>query len=320
MKAIRVHEFGGPEVMKLEEVPDLTAGPGQVVVSVKAAGVNPVDSYIRSGGYAVKPSLPYTPGMDAAGTVLTVGEGVVNVQVGERVYVGGSLRGAYAEQTLCEAAQVHPLPARVSFAQGACVNVPYATAHRALYQRAHGKPGETVLVHGASGGVGIAAVQMARASGLTVIGTAGTEKGRKLALDEGAHHVVDHRRPGYEEEIIALTKGRGVDVILEMLANVNLAKDLTLLALRGRVVVIGNRGSIEINPRATMQRDLSIFGFTLLNATKEELVGIHAALVAGLENGTLNPIVGREMPLSEAPLAHQAVMEPGAYGKIVLIP
>jgi NADPH2:quinone reductase len=320
MKAIRVYEFGGPEVMKLEEVPDLTAGPGQVVVSVKAAGVNPVDSYIRSGGYAVKPSLPYTPGMDAAGTVLAVGEGVVNVQVGERVYVGGSLRGAYAEQTLCEAAQVHPLPARVSFAQGACVNVPYATAHRALYQRAHGKPGETVLVHGASGGVGIAAVQMARASGLTVIGTAGTEKGRKLALDEGAHHVVDHRRPGYEEEIIALTKGRGVDVILEMLANVNLAKDLTLLALRGRVVVIGNRGSIEINPRATMQRDLSIFGFTLLNATKEELVGIHAALVAGLENGTLNPIVGREMPLSEAPLAHQAVMEPGAYGKIVLIP
>jgi NADPH2:quinone reductase len=234
--------------------------------------------------------------------------------------VGGTLRGAYAGQTLCEASQVHPLPAPVSFAQGAGVNVPYATAYRALYQRAQGKPGETVLVHGASGGVGIAAVQMARASGLTVIGTAGTEKGRKLALDEGAHHVLDHRRPGYEEEIIALTKGRGVDVILEMLANVNLAKDLTLLALRGRVVVIGNRGSIEINPRATMQRDLSIQGFTLFNATKDDLIGIHAALVAGLENGTLNPIVGREMPLADAPLAHQAVMEPGAYGKIVLIP
>ena len=320
MKAIRVHEFGGPEVMKLEEVPDLTAGPGQVVVSVKAAGVNPADAYIRTGGYAVKPSLPYTPGMDAAGTVLAVGEGVENVQLGERVYVGGTLRGAYAGQTLCEASQVHPLPAPVSFAQGAGVNVPYATAYRALYQRAQGKPGETVLVHGASGGVGIAAVQMARASGLTVIGTAGTEKGRKLALDEGAHHVLDHRRPGYEEEIIALTKGRGVDVILEMLANVNLAKDLTLLALRGRVVVIGNRGSIEINPRATMQRDLSIQGFTLFNATKDDLIGIHAALVAGLENGTLNPIVGREMPLADAPLAHQAVMEPGAYGKIVLVP
>jgi NADPH2:quinone reductase len=320
MKAIRVHEFGGPEVMKLEEVPNLAPGPGQVVVSVKAVGVNPVDSYIRAGTYAAKPPLPYTPGMDAAGTVEAVGEGVESVEVGERVYVAGTLRGAYAEQTLCDAWQVHRLPERVSFAQGAGVNVPYATAYRALYNRAHGQPAETVLVHGASGGVGIAAVQMARAGGLTVIGTAGTEKGRKLVLEQGAHHVVDHRKEGYAEEIMALTNGRGVDVILEMLANVNLAKDLTLLALRGRVVVIGNRGSIEINPRATMQRDLSILGLTLMNATKEELVGIHAALIAGLESGTLNPVVGREMPLADAPRAHRAVMEPGAYGKIILIP
>jgi NADPH2:quinone reductase len=258
--------------------------------------------------------------MDAAGTVVAVGESVENLEVGERVYIGGTLRGAYAEQALCDAAQVHPLPARVSFAQGAGINVPYATAYRALYQRAQGRPGETVLVHGASGGVGTAAVQMARAGGLQVIGTAGTEKGRKLVLEQGANHVVDHRQEGYTEEIMALTKGRGVDVILEMLANVNLAKDLTLLAVRGRVVVIGNRGSIEINPRAAMQRDLSILGLTLLNATKEELVGIHAALVAGLEYGTLNPIVGREMPLAEAPLAHRLVLEPGAYGKIVLVP
>jgi NADPH2:quinone reductase len=161
---------------------------------------------------------------------------------------------------------------------------------------------------------------MARAGGFTVIGTAGTEKGRKLVLEQGAHHVVDHREEGYAAQIMALTKGRGVDVILEMLANVNLAKDLTLLALRGRVVVIGNRGSIEINPRATMQRDLSILGLTLMNASKEELVSIHAALVAGLESGTLNPVVGRQMPLAEAARAHREVMEPGAYGKIVLIP
>ena len=320
MKAIRVHEFGGPEVMKLEEVPDLTAGPGQVVVNVKAVGVNPVDTYIRSGGYALKPPLPYTPGMDAAGTVAAVGAGVESVAVGERVYVGGTLSGAYAEVALCDAAQVHPLPQRVSFAQGAGVNVPYATAHRALFQRACGQPGETILVHGASGGVGIAAVQMGRAGGFTVIGTAGTDQGRKLVLEQGAHHVVDHRQEGYEKEIVALTKGRGVDIILEMLANVNLARDLTLLALRGRVVVIGNRGSIEINPRATMQRDLSILGLTLLNAAKEELVGIHAALVAGLESGTLNPIVGREMPLAEAPRAHREIMETGAFGKIILTP
>jgi NADPH2:quinone reductase len=320
MKAIRVHEFGGPEAMKLEDVPDLTPGPGQVVVRVKAAGVNPVDAYVRTGTYAVKPSLPYTPGMDAAGTVEAVGEGVTTVAAGARVYVGGTLSGAYAEQTLSDAAQVHPLPDRVSFAQGAGVNVPYATAHRALFHRAQAQPGETVLIHGASGAVGIAAVQFARAAGLTVIGTAGTEKGRALVLERGAHHVVDHHREGYLNEIMAITGGRGVDVILEMLANVNLAKDLTLLALRGRVVVIGNRGSIEINPRATMQRDSSILGLTLLNATKQELIGIHAAIVAGLENGTLTPVVGRQLPLAQAPQAHTAVLEPGAYGKIVLIP
>ena len=320
MKAIRVHEFGGPEVLKLEEVPDLVVGPGQVVVKVRAAGVNPADTYMRTGAYAVKPSLPYTPGMDGAGTVAEVGAGVENMAVGERVYFGGALSGSYAELALCDDAQVHPLPATLGFAQGAGVNVPYATAYRALFQRAQGRAGETILVHGASGGVGIAAVQMARAGGFTVIATAGTEKGQKLVLEQGAHCVVDHRKEGYEEEIMALTKGRGVDVILEMLANVNLARDLTLLALRGRVVVIGNRGSIEINPRATMQRDLSILGFTLMNATREELAGIHAGLVAGLESGPLNPVVGREMPLADAPRAHQSVMEPGAYGKIVLVP
>jgi NADPH2:quinone reductase len=197
MKAIRVHEFGGPEVMKLEEVPDLTAGPGQVGVSVKAAGVNPADTYMRTGTYAIKPALPYTPGMDGAGTVVAVGDRVDGFQVGDRVYVGGTLLGSYAEQAVCEAGQVHPLPARVSLAQGAGVNVPYATAYRALYQRAQGRPGETVLVHGASGGVGIAAVQMARAGGLNVIGTAGTEKGQRLVLEQGAHHVVDHRQSGY---------------------------------------------------------------------------------------------------------------------------
>jgi len=314
-----VHEFGGPEVMKLEDLPDLAAGPGQVIVQVKAVGVNPVDAYVRSGAYAAKPLLPYTPGMDAAGTVAAVGAGVEKLAAGARVYFGGTLSGAYADRALCDAAQVHPLPARVSFAQGAGVNVPYATAYRGLYQRAHAQPGETVLVHGASGGVGIAAVQLARAGGLTVIGTAGTEKGRKLVLEQGAHQCVDHRQEGYLEQILELTKGRGVDLILEMLANVNLAKDLTLLAFQGRVVVIGNRGNIEINPRAAMQRDLSILGFTLPNTPKHELVSIHAALVAGLESGTLNPVVGREMPLAEASLAHRAVMEPGAYGKIVLI-
>jgi NADPH2:quinone reductase len=320
MEAIRVHEFGGPEVMKLEETPDPHPGPGQVLVRVKAAGVNPVDAYIRTGSYALKPSLPYTPGMDAAGVVEALGPGVSNRNVGERVYVGGTLSGAYAALALCEAWQVHSLPERLSFAQGAAVNVPYATAYRALFRRAQAQPGETVLVHGGSGGVGIASVQMARAVGMVVIGTAGTEEGRRLVREQGAHHVLDHRAPGYLEELMKITNRRGVDIVLEMLANMNLGKDLTILAPRGRVAVIGSRGTVEINPRDTMSRDASILGLTLLNASREELATIHAALVAGLESGTLRPVVGREMPLAEAPRAHQAVMEPGAYGKIVLIP
>jgi len=320
MKAIRVHEFGGPEVLKLEEAPDPVAGPGRVLVRIKGAGVNPVDTYIRTGTYALKPALPYTPGMDAAGFVEALGTGVGGVKIGDRVYVSGTLTGAYAELALCEAWQVHPLPERISFAQGAGVNVAYATAYRALYDRAQAQPGETVLVHGASGGVGIACVQMARAAGLVVVGTAGTDEGRHLVTEQGAHHVLDHRAPGYLEQLLKLTNGRGVDVVLEMLANVNLGKDLNLLAPRGRVVVIGSRGTVEINPRDTMRRDAAILGFTLLNASREELARIHAAVVAGLESGTLRPVVGREMPLAEAPRAHQAVMEPGAYGKIVLVP
>ncbi|RMF90551.1 MAG: NADPH:quinone reductase [Nitrospinota bacterium] len=320
MKAIRVHQFGEPEVMQLEEIPDLQPGPGQVVVRVKAIGVNPVDTYIRSGMYARKPELPYTPGMDAAGVVEAVGEQVTRVKVGDRVYVAGTLSGAYAEQTLCTESQVHPLPDRVSEAQGAAMGVPYATAYRALFQRAHAIPGETVLVHGASGGVGTAAVQLARAAGMTVIGTGGSERGRNLVAEQGAHHVLDHRSPGYLEQVMTLTNGRGVDVILEMLANVNLGQDLKVLAPGGRVVVIGSRGTVELDPRDTMSRDAAIVGMALFNTPERDAASIHAALVAGLENGTLRPVIGQEIPLAEAPRAHRAVMEPGAYGKIVLIP
>jgi NADPH:quinone reductase len=320
MKAIRVDEFGGPEVMRLVDAPDPRPEAGQVLVRVHAAGVNPVDAYIRSGMYARTPELPYTPGMDGAGVVEAVGEGVTRVAKGDRVYLAGTISGSYAELALADESQAQPLPRDVSFAQGAGVNVPYATAYRALFQRAHALPGESVLVHGASGGVGVAATQLARAAGMKVIGTGGTEQGRKLVSEQGAHHVLDHRAPDYLEQLLALTDGRGVDVVLEMLANVNLDKDLNVLARNGRVVVIGNRGTVEINPRAAMARDASILGMSLMSAPADELPSIHAALVAGLENGTLRPVVREEMPLADAPRAHEAVMEPGAYGKIVLIP
>ncbi len=320
MKAILVREFGGPEVLKLEEVPTPKPGAGQVLVRIRAAGVNPYDTYMRSGTYAQKPPLPYTPGSDGAGVIEAAGAGVKKVKPGDRVYTAKTVTGAYAEYALALEEQVHLLPPKVDFGQGAGVWVPYGTAYHALIHSAKARASETVLVHGASGGVGSAAVQMARAMGLTVFGTAGTQKGLDLAKREGAHRVFDHSKTGYQEEILKATDGRGVDLILEMLANVNLAHDLKLLAMRGRVIVIGNRGEVTINARELMARRGSIRAFTLWGITPAEEADIHAGLIAGLENGTLRPVVGKELPLAEAARAHKEILEPGAAGKIVLIP
>jgi len=320
MKAILVHEFGGPEVLKLEEVPTPKPAAGQVLVRIHAVGVNPYDTYMRAGTYAVKPPLPYTPGSDAAGVIETIGDGVKKVKPGDRVYTAKTVSGAYAEYTLALEEQVHSLSEKISFGQGAGVWVPCGTAYHALHHSAEAHASETVLVHGASGGVGIAAVQMARAMGLTVFGTAGTSKGVELVKREGAHQVFDHSKAGYQEEILKATGGRGVDIVLEMLANVNLSADLKLLATNGRVIIIGNRGEITINPRDLMLRRASARGFTLWAITPAEEAEIHAGLIAGLENGTLRPIVGKELPLAQAARAHKEILQPGAAGKIVLVP
>lgn len=320
MKAIRVYEFGGPEVMKLEDVADPQPGPGQVVVRVHAAGVNPVEAYIRTGTYAMKPNLPYTPGGDAGGVVLAVGRDVHGLHAGDRVYITASATGTYAEQALCDQSKVHRLPGNISFEQGAAMGIPYGTAYRGLFQRAGAKPAETVLVHGASGGVGTAAVQLARAAGMIVIGTAGTAEGMRLVTGQGAHHVLNHSAAGYLEELKKLTEGRGVDVIIELLANKNLAADLSVLARNGRVAVIGSRGPIEINPRDAMVREADIRGVTLMNTSEQEYRAMHAALMAGLENGTLRPVIGPKIALAEAARAHVEIMKPsGAQGKMVLL-
>jgi NADPH:quinone reductase len=318
MKAIRVHEFGGPEVLKLEEVATPKPVSAEVLVRIHAAGVNPYDTYMRAGTYALKPSLPYTPGSDGAGVVEVVSEGVKKVKQGDRVYTARTLTGAYAEYALALEEQVHPLPAKIDFKQGAGIWVPYGTAYHALHHAAKAHAPETVLVHGASGGVGIAALQIARAMGLRVLGTAGTPKGLELAKQEGAHQVFDHHKAGCQEEILHATDNRGVDIILEMLANVNLSNDTKLLANNGRVIVIGSRGEVTINPRELMARRASIRAFTLWGITAAEEADIHAGLFAGLENGTLRPVVGKVLPLAEAARAHKEILEPGSGGKIVL--
>src|SRR6266853_400558 len=288
MKAILVRQFGGPEVLKLEDVPTPKPSAGQVLVKIAAAGVNPADTYARSGNYAVIPPLPYTPGTDGAGVVDSVGDGMKKVKPGDRVYVAKSLSGTYAEYALAAESQVFLLPDRIPFAQGAGVFIPYATAYHAIHHKAKAHGAETVLVHGASGGVGIASVQMTRALGLTVFGTAGSAKGMELVKCEGAHQVFDHSNAAYKDEIMKAT---------------------------------GGRGDVTITPRDLMSRQAAILAFSLWGLTEAESVEIHAGINAGLENGTLRPVVGAEIPLKDAAQAHSDVMKTsGAFGKIVLIP
>ncbi len=324
MKAVVVREFGGPEVLKVEDVTDPIPSAGQVLVRVHAAGVNPFDTYMRTGNYATKPPLPYTPGADAAGIIEAVGADVTQFTTGMRVFVGGTAahksHGTYAQKIVCNPDQLHPLPDRLSFSQGAGVGVPYVTAWRALHDRARVQPGETLFIHGASGGVGLAATQIARAWGLSVIGTAGTPEGADVVKAQGARHVLNHRDAGYLDAITQLTGGRGPEVILENLANVNLDNDLSVLAFGGRVVVVGNRGRIEIDPRKVMWKDAAIVGMSLWNTKPDDLARAYRAIDAGLELGTLTPLVSMELPLEEARRAHELILAPGAKGKIVLLP
>lgn len=189
-----------------------------------------------------------------------------------------------------------------------------------LFERGTARAGETVFIHGASGSVGTAAIQLAKRAGLRVIGSGGTARGLELILQEGADHAVDHTAPGYLAEVKALTTGAGPQLILEMLANVNLAADMDLAAKYGRILIIGNRGEITINPRVAMMKELDIRGIALWNAPAEQVRPMMQDILAGVAEGALRPIIGRQMPLSEAAAAHVAVLEPGAYGKIVLIP
>jgi NADPH2:quinone reductase len=318
MKAIRVEEFGGPEVLRWTDVPEPEVSERHVLVELRVAGVNPVETYIRGGLHGAKAKLPYTPGTDGAGVVKEVGSGVDRVRVGDRVFLTGSLTGTYAEFALCEVSQVHLLPDAVSFAQGAALGVPYSTAFQALFHRGRVEAGETVLVHGASGGVGVAAIQLGSAAGARMFGTAGSSAGRALVRRLGAEQVFDHKDPAYLEAIKEAAGGSGVNCILEMLANVNLAEDLRLLAPKGRVVVIGSRGRIEIDPRDTMVRNADIRGMSLPFTPADELAVVHQGLIAGLRDGTIRPVIEREIALAAAAEAHRAVMDRAAGGKIVL--
>jgi NADPH2:quinone reductase len=324
VKAILVHEFGGPDKLTLHEVPDPEPGPGQIRVRLHACGVNPYDTYQLTGNYMLKPALPYTPGADGAGVVDRLGDGVTSHAVGDRVYICGTATnrsyGAYAEYAVCEPGQARHLPERLSFAQGAAIGVPYATAWHAVMHVSGARPGDTIFIHGASGAVGLAAVQVARNAGLKAIGSAGTRDGVALVAAQGATLAVNHREEHYLDAVTEATGGRGPDAIVEMLANVNFDRDLALLARGGCLVIVGNRGRTEVDARQIMGKGLTVCGFALWNLGGDEVARAHCGLAPGFAAGTLTPVVGTELPLADAAQAHQQVMAPGARGKIVLIP
>lgn len=323
MKAIRAHAFGGPDILKLEEVDDPAAGAGEVVVDVRAAGVNPADTYMRQGNYAIVPPLPYTPGGDAAGVVGAVGPDVTAFAVGDPVVVTTAmsmdLTGCYAEKVKRPASEVIALPDGMRFTEATALGVSYAIAHHALFGRGGGRAGETVLIHGASGSVGTSAIQLAKRAGMTVIGSGGSAQGLDLIRAEGADLAVDHHSAGYLDAVTEFTGGKGPALILEMLANVNLAADMDAVAKYGRIVVIGNRGEVTINPRVAMMKELDIRGTALWNLTRDRVAAAMADILAGVAEGALRPVIGREMPLAKAAEAHVKVLEPGAHGKVVLV-
>jgi NADPH:quinone reductase len=319
MKAIRIREFGAPEVMQLEEVPDLIPQAGQVLIRIHAAGANPLDTYLRAGvkvgGYETP--FPWTPGNDAAGTVAAIGEGVARVKVGDRVYAQ-PITGAYAEFALCDANLVYPLHPSLSFAQGTCINIACRTAYYALFTLAKATAQNVVLVHGASGSVGSAAVQIALEAGLTVVGTAGTAAGIELVQKLGTKYVFNHRDRDYLDQIRSTFAG--VDIILEMAASNNLTKDISLMNPGGRIIVIGGERNVEVDPIGIIGLGISIIGVRLSLLDAKTNAAIHAALYQSVESGALSPIVDREFPLAEAAQAHHALEKSGSLGKICLIP
>lgn len=324
MQAIQVSAFGDESVLQLKDLPTPKPGLNQALVALKAIGVNPVDTYIRAGKYPSLPPLPYTPGTDAAGIVEAAGAGSP-FHAGDRVYLTGSLTGAYASHALVSTAvtavgsHIHPLPDHVSFEAGAALYVPYYTAYKALFLRTVIKPGDTVLIHGATGAVGLAALQWLKNSNTTVLATGGSQEGLDLLKKEGAHHIFNHKNPNYIEEIKSKVIG-GIDVILEMLANVNLANDLKLLGKHGRVIVIGNRGDATANLRDIMAKDADIRPMSLPASPPEHFQQIHKAVAAALAAKSINPIISKTYKLADAGQAHKDIMNSSANGKLILVP
>ncbi len=322
MRAVVCRELSGPQSLNVEEVPDPKPGPGEVAIDVAAAGVNFADTLMVTGKYQEKPELPFTPGLELAGRVTALGAGVTGVAPGDRV-IGLVDRGAFAEVALVRADEVYPIPDSMDFDIAAGFPITYGTAHGALVWRAELKPGETLLVHGAAGGVGLAAVEVGKALGAEVIATAGGPEKLEIARAHGADHLVDYRSEDIRERVKALTGGRGADVVFDPVGGEVFMASLRAVAWGGRLLVIGfAAGKVpEIPANLLLVKNLAVLGLywgayrqkapDLLRSQFETLTGWFA-------EGRLKPLVSHRRDLAETAEALDLLLTRKATGKVVL--
>lgn len=315
MKAIQIMNYGPASDLELVEIDKPSINSDQILVKVSTAGVNPVDTYIRSGQNNYTAFFPHIPGSDGAGTIEQIGFNVTGFEVGQRVYFNRSVSGSSAEFTICDPENLFPLADALSFAEGACIGIPFTTAYQALL-RAEAKAGDKVLIHGATGAVGTAAIQLASILGMEVVASAGTKEGAQMLQKLGFKEVVMHNQPGHLKPF--QFANQGFNIIIEMLANYNLSQDLKSLSFRGRIAVVGNHGTVEINPRDLMLRDASIIGIALANTQPEDLKRTAKAMLPLFEKKVLNPVISKRYQFEELAQAHEDILHPGAMGNLIL--
>jgi NADPH2:quinone reductase len=322
MKAVVIEKLGGPEVLKIAEVPKPEVKPGMVLIKVRAAGINFADTLFRQGQYMMQPKLPDIPGFEAAGEIEAVGPGVTNLKPGQRVAAMGSKM--YAEYALAPATQVIVLPDSLSFEEGAAFPIQVLTAWHMLHTSHKTEPGQTVLVHSAAGGVGLVAVQIAKASGARVIGTVSSDNKISLVKEHGADEVINYATKDFAEEAKRLTGGRGVDLILDAVGATTLEKGLTCLAPFGHLILYGRAGGPPepLNLFRLFENSVKVSGFTLYTvAVVPEVMrrGIEESIRLVAEK-KVKIVIGKTFPLAQAAEAHRFIESRQSTGKLVLIP
>jgi NADPH2:quinone reductase len=322
MRAIRVQRTGGPEVMELAEVAVPQPKLNEALVKVSVAGVNAIDGHFRDG--SLRTPLPFIPGQEGAGVVSAVGPQAKTVKVGDRVAWSGSL-GSYAEYVAATADSLVPVPANITDEQAAAAMMHGLTAHYLANDAHKLKAGETALVHAAAGGVGLLLVQMARAIGARVIGTASSEEKAKLAREAGADEVIIFTKQDFESEVKRLTGGKGVDVVYDGVGKATFEKNLNVMRLRGMLVLYGmSSGPVPpVDPAKLSEKGSLYMARTTLahfTATREELLARTGALFAMIADGKLKLRIAKTYPLAEAPQAHQDMEARKVAGKLLLIP